>query len=153
LTQNLIPLGFYNLNKNSLIFAELSAYAAALDELFAKIDEVEKECFLGTATGFGLDNMERILGSPQKDLPVQARREMLIKRISITENNFTKLGIINSIIASGMRTEIEETPTEEKLHIKCTEILKPLQSNLQYIRSAMEFLPAHIEATFDFPKT
>ena len=40
------PLGIYKLEKGTLVYAELAAYAAGLDLLEDGLDELEREAFL-----------------------------------------------------------------------------------------------------------
>ena len=73
------PLGIYKLEKGTLVYAELAAYAAGLDLLEDGLDELEREAFLPTAQGEGISRREEIYGKPKTLLPLRERREMLRK--------------------------------------------------------------------------
>jgi hypothetical protein len=148
--QKLKLLGADKLQEGSLEYAEFLTYAAVLDEVYARIDELEKEAFVCTGADFGLDMFESAVGAMRKDLPIEERREMLIRRLSMTANDFTKLGMINSLVGLGLKTEIEEDTREEKIKIKCKKVLDPSRTNMQYVEVAAEALPAHIEFAFEF---
>ena len=53
------PLGVYNLNSDSLVYAELSAFAVGIDILRDELDELLREAFVKTAESFGIENLER----------------------------------------------------------------------------------------------
>ena len=74
------PLGIYKLEKGTLVYAELAAYAAGLDLLEDGLDELEREAFLPTAQGEGISRREEIYGKPKTLLPLRERREMLLYR-------------------------------------------------------------------------
>ena len=59
------PLGIYKLEKGTLVYAELAAYAAGLDLLEDGLDELEREAFLPTAQGEGISRREEIYGKPK----------------------------------------------------------------------------------------
>ena len=54
-------IGLYAITDNSLIKAELMAYAAGLDTYFTALDELKRECFVATATTYGLQYREDML--------------------------------------------------------------------------------------------
>ena len=74
------PLGIYKLEKGTLVYAELAAYAAGLDLLEDGLDELEREAFLPTAQGEGISRREEIYGKPKTLLPLRERREMLLSK-------------------------------------------------------------------------
>ena len=65
------PLGIYKLEKGTLVYAELAAYAAGLDLLEDGLDELEREAFLPTAQGEGISRREEIYGKPKTLLPLR----------------------------------------------------------------------------------
>ncbi len=148
--QKLKPLGFYNLNDNSLISAELSAYATALDEIEYLLDEAEQECFIATAKGYGLSERERMLGAEQKSQTVEYRRENLLYRYSITSNSFNKDSIAKVLSVSGINGHIIEIPNENTLYINCLSLNNSSASKEAIVESVKEFLPAHLNCIFDF---
>ena len=80
------PLGIYKLEKGTLVYAELAAYAAGLDLLEDGLDELEREAFLPTAQGGRNLKREEIYGKPKTLLPLRERREMLLTgELSIIE--------------------------------------------------------------------
>lgn len=149
LKQKLRPLGFYNLNENSLISAELSAYALVLDEIESQLLEIEKEKFIVTAQDYGLKMRERVLGPEQNEKTVQDRRNLLLYRYSTSYTDFNKTAIEKFLSIVGVTGSIIEAPSQNKIYINCLNIDPSLDKN--QIKSAIsEFLPAHLDCIFDF---
>ncbi len=78
----------YDVN-NPLLTAELSSYSFLVDELNEKIEEMLRECFIHTASSYGLENKELLISDVRDDLTVEQRREMLSLRECIDSSSFT----------------------------------------------------------------
>lgn len=148
--QKLKPLGFYNLNDNSLISAELSTYATVLDEIEYLLDEVERECFIATAESYGLSEREKMLGAEQKSQTIENRRDNLLYRYSISSNSFNKDSIYKVLSVAGINGYILEVPNENILYINCLSLNNSNADKKAIIESVKEFLPAHLDCIFDF---
>lgn len=150
LQQKLRPLNLYSLNGNTLVDAELKAYAQGLNILANKLDILQREIFINTAIDFGLALREKLFGRIKSSVSATNRREMLNYRNSITVNDFTKEDIKNSMTACGLNTEIQEYFDGEKIYIRCLSLIDDFSSKNQAIAAAQEFLPAHLQVEFDF---
>lgn len=150
LKSKLEPLGLYNLEQKSLIYAELMAYAVAFDVLYDKLEEIEREMFVDTAESYGLVTREKAFGYKKTNVSANIRREMLNTRSSITSNDFNKEKIENSLKAAGIEGYIIEVPSEYLMHINCLEVVDTEASNEETESMARKFMPAHIETIFDF---
>ena len=150
INQILKPLSLYNLSSDTLIHDELSVYASEFDRLQSLLDTLEKECFINTATDFGLAYKEKISGNVQSNLSVSNRREMLLSREAITSNDFNLDFIIKSLISAGIRGSIIEKPKLYQIYINCVELVDSSILKEDAEREARKFLPAHVEAIFDF---
>lgn len=148
--QKLRPLGFYDLNDDTLISAELSAYAVALDEISATLDEIERECFVSTAESYGLGMRERMLGPEQTNKSVEKRRKQLLYRSAITANDFTKSSLEKALAASGIIGSIVEYPSQNSVHINCSGLVSDSLEKSEAQSMVEEFLPAHLECIFNF---
>lgn len=144
------PLGLYNLEPGTLIYAELMSYAVALDVLYDKLEEIEKEMFVNTAESYGLSLREKAFGYKRTNVSLETRREMLKYRSSITSSNFNKAQIEDALKASGINGYIIEVPNEYLMHINCLEVIDTETSNEEVENSARKFMPAHIKTIFDF---
>ena len=100
------PLGIYKLEKGTLVYAELAAYAAGLDLLEDGLDELEREAFLPTAQGEGISRREEIYGKPKTLLPLRERREMLLYRGAINNRNNTREDLERALVACGLRAQV-----------------------------------------------
>lgn len=150
LKSKLSPLGLYNLNQGSLVYAELASYAVAFDILYDQLEEIEKEMFVDTAESYGLFLREKAFGYKRNNISVTARREMLNYRSSITSSNFNKEKIEDALKASGINGYVIEIPNEYLMHINCLDVIDTEVSNEEIENRAKKFMPAHIETIFDF---
>lgn len=150
LQQKLRPLNLYSLTGETLVDAELKAYAKGLDILQTKLDTLEREIFINTAQTFGLALRERLFGRVKNSVSLENRRNMLNFRDSITANYFTKNDIQNALAACGLNTQITEYFDGERIYIRCLSLLDNFSSKSEAIAAAQEFLPAHLQSEFDF---
>lgn len=146
----LAATGLYRLDEATLADAELKAYAAGLEPVYTLLDELERECFLPTATGWGLDLRERLFGLKRSALPAADRRRMLAYRGAVTANDFNSESIARAVTAAGMETTITEDIPGKRIYLNCRKILDETKPKAQLIAEATQFLPAHLEAQFDF---
>ena len=111
------PLGIYKLEKGTLVYAELAAYAAGLDLLEDGLDELEREAFLPTAQGEGISRREEIYGKPKTLLPLRERREMLLYRGAINNRNNTREDLERALVACGLRAQVKENLDGASIYI------------------------------------
>lgn len=148
--QKLRPLGFYNLNDNSLISAELNSYAEALDSIESSLSEIERECFITTAESYGLGMKERIFGAEQNNISVNKRREILIYRCSINSNSFNRESIEKVLEVAGINGYIIEVPSKNIMYINCLSLSDNSIDKDKIKKIIEEYLPAHLDCIFDF---
>lgn len=140
----LSPLGVYNLNKGSIVYAELAAFAVGLDSLRDTLDTLLKEAFIETAEDFGIDNTERLVGNVREDLPLEKRREMLTERLSFGAGDFTLKGFERLMKLMGVEGRVEEYPKEQRLVLNLTEDVYSLPEREWILSQAKVLLPAHL---------
>lgn len=148
--KKLRPLNLYNLDDQNIINAEISAYAVAFDMINDEIASLEDECLISTAKSYGLDLREKLFDYIRIGLSNEKRREMLIYRKSITSNNFTKNKLEESLISSGIEAKITEDFDNNTIAVNCTDIFDTFKTQEDAKKAAEEFLPAHLEVTFNF---
>ncbi len=146
----LIPLGLYNLEINSKISAELSAYSVAFNMINQKLEELERECFINTSQTYGLELREKLFDYVRTGLDLYKRRTMLIYRTSITSNDFNKSKITEALMSSGMEVEITENLGSSEIEVNCISFFDTISTQIQAQKKAQEFIPAHIASTFTF---
>lgn len=150
LQSKLRPLNLYLLSGTTLVDAELKAYAAGIDILNEKLEVLEREAFIATATTYGITERERITGGIKTGIDINNRRDMLIYRFSITVNDFSKANIEKALRACGLDTTIIEKLDGATIHIDCKGLLDHFDTEQDAIEAAQSFLPAHLSAHFDF---
>lgn len=150
LKSRLKPLGLYNLSSESIINAELSAYAVGLEFLNDKFAELERECFISTAQSFGLDLREKLFGYLKSDLDTSERRERLLYKSKITSNDYTKAKIEEAARSCGIEGYIIENNGGYEFDFNCSDTFSSVEERKSAVDEATEFLPAHLRCNFDF---
>ena len=144
------PLNLYNIQSSSTIYAELLTYAQELDSLNNELEIIQREGFINTAQDYGLSLREELIGSVKESLSSENRREMLIKSFGVTENDFTKESMEESLKSCGIKASIAENPSENKVQVQVEEILDSTVSEEKIELDALEILPSHLEVEIDF---
>lgn len=150
LQEKLRPLNLYALSGDTTVDAELKAYAAGINIINQELETLEREAFVSTALTYGLTEREKIVGGIKVGTEVQNRRDMLNYRSSITANDFSKSNIEKDMIACGLDTTVIENFDGETIAINCHGILNDFTTQDEAVNAAQEFLPAHLNALFDF---
>lgn len=152
--KKLEPLGIYSLDDDSIVMVELTTYANELDRVYEALSELERECFVETATDYGLSIRERAYTSPRVDLSYDDRRKMLLYRMAITSNDFDKASIEKALLAAGIDGYIIESPGAMKIEINVQNLFDTMATKVEAKQAAEKFLPAHLAYAFDFiPRT
>ena len=144
----LSPTRLYSCDPGSLVFAELYAYASALQPICDLLFLLEQEAFFSSASSFGLDAFERLSGPVLDFLPVADRRARLIGRASVTPNDYSSLGIQNALLSVGIRSSVCES-ADRSVYVHVLSADRDLSQD-QIVSAASQFLPAHAPFLFDF---
>lgn len=151
MVEKLRPLRVYSLDEDSIVYAELAAFAVGFDLLRAELDLLLKEAFVSTAEDFGITNLEREVGSVREDLSLDRRRQMLINRLSFGEGDFTPAGFEKMLRILGVAGEFEEYPAAQRMTLKLESGEYTLPQRLWIAAQASALLPAHLECDVVFP--
>lgn len=144
------PLGLYRLGSQSLIDCELEAYAAGLDLFFQRAGELLRGALVLTAEPPALNRYESLLGFiPNQSLGLQARRELILYRLSVAPYDFNLAGMLGSLRAAGLEAEIREDYAREFLSVSSLEYLDHFVDLDDLKKKARAMLPAHLETDFD----
>ena len=92
LSKKLAPLNIYDMSEGTNIFAEISAYAYAIDKHRQNTQVVLRECFISTAESYGIETREKVFGNLREDYTLSQRREMLKLRRGFGDSDFTLAG-------------------------------------------------------------
>ena len=85
--------GLYDVSEDTLIYAELMAYAEGLDVYFGELERLKRECFVSTAQGEGLEVREDIIRRMNLDSSLSGRRNAVINAMSVNNNDFDISGM------------------------------------------------------------
>ncbi len=141
--EKLSPLGIYQLF-DSNIEDELYVYACELDRLRERSDVLLREAFVSTAEDEGLSVIEKIYGRERTDLPLETRRDLIKKRLSVGLSDFTPEGIRTALESFDFDYLITEYPTLCKLNILAT--AEYTEAEERWIeREVQRIIPSHIE--------
>lgn len=142
----LLPTKIYSLAENSLAAAELRAYAGAIDRVASEIEELRLEMFPKTASGYGLDHMERILALPSTAADINKRRERILAltpRINGKWNptHFAK-GLFTELLPGYSMMNLRGTATVRfrKSSSKLTDFVPAVQYLLDYFPAFLRFV-------------
>lgn len=141
------PTGLYRLD-DSYVLCELKAEAAGLDQLFAALDALLRECFPQTAEEEGLRVYERVmrLGSIPQD--TAARQNRITGALSLSGNDKTLSALQSSGGIFGTDWVITENPSEESLTVSGEGFSLPYDTAADIFTILGSLLPAHLNASF-----
>lgn len=146
LVGSLTGLNLYRLDGNSLIDAELKAYGMLLDDIYNKMEQLFESSFIDQLSGIGLKNYVKLFGVSEA-LSNATIQDLVLKRFAITNNDFTKVGILHCIEAGGFTATITETPASKAVTVKVTKDKNFYTTRAEqeaYIKSCM---PCHVKPT------
>lgn len=143
------PLGLYKFSENSLINAELESYCEGLNIIYQKLTELERECFISTATSYGIEYRQKLFGPVNDNIPLANKRESLIYKKSINSNSCTKSDMEKAMSACGMNGYIIESKGTNSMSFNCIELVQGLDKN-EAKSQAQNFLPIHLNVDLDF---
>lgn len=144
LSKKLAPLNIYDIREGTNIFAELSAYAYAINKHRQNTQIALRECFISTAESYGIEMREKVFGNPREDYTLSQRREMLKLRRGLGDSDFTLAGFdkfMNSL-GAGSYNLLEMYSTYEAA---VTMFNTFSNTDAEWIENQINlFLPAHI---------
>ena len=138
-------LGIYRL-QGSLIEAELESYLCALALVQEELSTLWRDMYIQTASEETVARYERLLSLPfNHKLTRERRRELIIYRLSVAQSDFTHEGMLASLRAAGLHSQLIEHPAEERLEVVFLELLGEF-TTLDKLKAMIgKMLPAHLE--------
>lgn len=143
----LLETGLYRLDGSTLADCELQSYAAGLDPVYGALRELQKESFVETAEGYGLENREKIFGLASPG-GTEARRKAVLAMGAVLPDGFTKKGMEESLAGLGLNVSIEELSGERKLAVRFLSM--PECGETEALKKLEIFMPAHLPYEPDF---
>ena len=122
--------GLYDISQNSLVYAELQAYAEGLDMAFDELDEMLKECFAETAESYGLTMRESWLKRYNPDRTLESRRNAIIKALSVCQTDYTFEGMRKIRDSFNLHGNFYSYTSPLKVTFECTDTLTNSQKTI-----------------------
>lgn len=150
LEQLLRPLGIYNWDEGVFHKAELAGEGAALDDVQARLEDIQREMLLTTAEDEGLDAVERLLPyRPVADTP-QRRRAALAALLRIGGDSFTLAAVNDNLAGCGLNALATESETPGQIEISFPEV-PGIPDGYEDMRRIIEdIVPCHLGITYVF---
>ncbi len=140
--------GLYSVEEGGAVYAELMAYAEGLDMYFGALKELLRECFVGTAQGYGLALREKIFNRINLDTSLQGRRNALIKALSVNVWDYTLEGMEKVRDSFNAEGSFETDYNNMKVIFRCTQTLTAAQKTA--LQNQMKkFMPCWMD--FEIP--
>ena len=117
--------GLYEVTDGSLIMAELAAYVEGLDICFGELDSLEKNAFVPTAEGDGLQRWERLTGRPFAWSLTEDRRNAVIKALSVSCSDYTLSGMQKAAESFGVNGQLSLDSANNRIVFTCTDPISP----------------------------
>lgn len=144
--------GIYNIKQGGLIDAEIKAYAIALQRVYDKLDELLRECFVQTAEGYGLEQLEAMARTYMSGDELESRRNKLINRLQINPSIIGKDALEKQATSLGLECNITENCSESKLNVDVlTEVADDKKEFLK--AELLRFAPLHLIMYVTFNET
>lgn len=143
------PVGVYDL-ESGIGAWEIESLGAAFDNADDETQTLETESVILSASGYGLENYEKILPYIPAYEDLETRRTAIIALLQINDGAFTVSALNRTLAGCGINAKVEET--DEK-YIVCVSF--PDNNGVPYgfdeIKNRIEqILPCHIEAVYTF---
>lgn len=132
--------GLYDVKNNSVILAELSAYAEGLDICFEALEEIERECFVATAEGTGLNVWQQLTGRYLAGASLSEKREALKKALSVCSADCTSDGMQKVLDSFNVHGELTFDSVNNKTVFRCTDVLSNARKALLTLQ-LREYMP------------
>lgn len=130
---------------NQFLIGEISAYEAGLNIALDLLRNIEEECFVATASDYGLYIKEHYFDYVPKSVTLQKRRSMLMSVLSVNENDFTLSGMQKFLNQYPMQYTITESPKSNTLTVTIAGN-DWVNENLSLVKNGInKFFPSHIQ--------
>ena len=146
LWDTLAPLGIYNLGEGTLNDAELSAYAAGLDRLFCRLEDIYRGNFIEFSESEALNRKLRLVGIGDCDgCTPGEKRDILMYGSRADANSPTLENFIGNLKSRGITATVAEDAANERLTMKITDVLGQFTGVMDIYFRMLDVLPCHLE--------
>lgn len=140
-------LGIYRLDGKSIVDVELLNYAHYIDQLNLYAESIFEESFI---INLGSKNYVKYLKlySLPEAMPLEQLKSTVLKRMAITNSDFTKAGILKCIEAGGFNATIAEGFETGTVKITINQDLGFYASKAEKENYIKQCLPCHVKPIF-----
>ncbi len=134
----------YNLSENSAIRIEFKQYAYFFDNIWVEIDALLDNCFVETISPAGYDSYMKLYSLPES-IDWDLMKEIVNKRLAITNRDFTIEGVKRCLASGGLNVTLTEDFAKNKVTIKIlsdAKIFGGVEEKNAFIESC---IPCHVE--------
>lgn len=147
LRQLLQPMGLYDLQSGPGA-AELDALGEALDALYDRFTEIERECIPSTAEDWGLGLYEDILPYHPASTTLEKRREAIMALLRIDGASFTPQAIQNTVAGCGIPATVTEGEQPQTVVVSFPGV-RGAPDRFEAIKARVELiLPCHLAVEY-----
>ncbi len=141
----LSPLGIYKIEDNSIIKAELVAYAYGIDLVKEQIQKTLEEGFIQTSQDFGLSLREELM-KIEPEGSIDQRREKIIKRNCVIRGEWNPKRINEILEETKLDVSLVEDFKKRRVIITFASQKDATIENLSKVLNAIKGeIPAHLE--------
>lgn len=144
------PIRLYSLSKDSVVYAELCAYAKGLKIAEELLSEVSAEGFVSTAADYGITEWEKLIDSTAVYEALPARRSIIRYTLSRMPWDFNPEGIVQGLKSIGLYCSAEEDFANRRVTLYGSSYRGSLRAYEDILKRVMQIMPAHLEVTLDF---
>lgn len=148
LVRLLRPLGYYNFDEGSFSLGQLQALGAALDELDAHEQRLQRESLVATAQEEGLEKMLALFRSRPVTQSAEAIREAIAAFLQIGGDSFTLDALQNCLTACGTKCHLEQTDTPGQVVVSFPLVMGVPEGFSQVKGIIEDILPCHLEIIY-----
>ena len=123
MSERLSETGIYKPDEGTVLYAELMAYAEGLDPVFARLEELLHECFVSTASSYGLSYREDMLRSLNFDQTIEGRRRRLLCALALSCQDFTEESAQKLIGVFNAAGTLSYSSADQTITFNCTSYL------------------------------
>ncbi len=147
MSEKLSKTGLYRTDEGLLVYAELMAYAEGLDIYYNALDELLNECFVSTASSYGLELREQYIRKCNNDESLEGRRKSIIAALSICSEDFTDDSFSKYLDVFNVSGSLSTVPLKNSATVYLDSVD---ESKLEKIQSQItEFLPPYFQVEFE----
>lgn len=141
----LSPLGIYSLDENSLVAYELKVYAAELEKLHDKLNELLRECFISTAESYGTDKFEELFAYSRPDLSIQERRALTGRYMTLNNTDFSEESVKGQLRLAGASDNFIQDSENERLIFPDVAATSDITNAAKHLSIILSTVPAHLD--------